>query len=171
GSWRLFTTEAPVGTVSWLDWPICSDRGPRREPPLDFGVPEEPGVAVVPRKPPALPSVEIKQFSPEEIERSTANLQRPIPEAEAPDAVRAADSPRPALRGLDLHPRIADVATDLYLNGHHNEAVFAASKALINLVRERSGKHALDGAPLMLTVFSKNDPVLAFNELANQTEE
>ena len=245
-----------MGTVSWLDWPICSDRGPRREPPLDFGVPEEPGVAVVPRKPPALPSVEIKQFSPEEIERGIAKLQRRIPEVEALDAVRAADSSastseilantiretirdvfgtdspefrdnqylriwaglssmgmsrervvagieagkertiailralitrleekredlggtkadrtRTAFRGLDLHPRIADVATDLYLNGHHNEAVFAASKALINLVRERSGKHALDGAPLMLTVFSKNDPVLAFNELANQTEE
>src|SRR5438128_9579310 len=82
-----------------------------------------------------------------------------------------ADRARTAFRGLDLHPRVAAVATDLYLNGHHNEAVFNASKALVNLVKERAGRYDLDGAPLMLTVFSKNAPVLAFNELKDQTDE
>src|SRR6185312_5683484 len=56
---------------------------------------------------------------------------------------------------LNLQPRIADVARDLFMDGHHWEAVFAASKALINFVKERSGKHDLDGANLMRTVFSR----------------
>jgi uncharacterized protein (TIGR02391 family) len=71
---------------------------------------------------------------------------------------------------LKLHPRIADVAKDLFLDGYHWQAVFEAAKALVNYVKERSGRHELDGAPLMRTVFSKNDPILAFNDLADQTD-
>lgn len=71
---------------------------------------------------------------------------------------------------LNLHPRIADVARDLFLNGHHFDAVFAAAKALVNFVKERSERHDLDGAPLMRTVFSKNSPALAFNDLSDQTK-
>jgi uncharacterized protein (TIGR02391 family) len=63
------------------------------------------------------------------------------------------------------------VATGLYLDGHHNEAVFNACKALVNMVKEKSGNYNDDGAPLMLKVFSKNAPVLAFNELKDQTDE
>lgn len=71
---------------------------------------------------------------------------------------------------LNLHPRIADVARDLFLDGHHFEAVFAGAKALVNFVKERSGLHDLDGAALMRTAFSKQKPVLAFNDLADQTD-
>jgi uncharacterized protein (TIGR02391 family) len=72
---------------------------------------------------------------------------------------------------LNLHPRIGDVARDLFMDGHHWEAVFAASKALVNFVKERSGRHDLDGANLMRTVFSRNTPVLAFNDLGDQTQQ
>jgi uncharacterized protein (TIGR02391 family) len=72
---------------------------------------------------------------------------------------------------LNLHARILDVARDLFIDGHHWEAVFAASKALVNFVKERSRQHHLDGAPLMRTIFSKNAPVLAFNDLADQTQQ
>ncbi len=71
---------------------------------------------------------------------------------------------------LNMHPRIADVATDLFEDGHPWEAVFAASKALVNYVKERSGQHDLDGASLMHTVFSQKKPILCFNDLSNQTE-
>jgi len=71
---------------------------------------------------------------------------------------------------LNLHPRIREVSRDLFMDGHPWEAVFAASKALINYIKERSGRHDLDGAPLVRAVFSKNGPVLAFNDLANQTD-
>jgi uncharacterized protein (TIGR02391 family) len=72
---------------------------------------------------------------------------------------------------LKLHPRILDVSRDLFLDGYHWESVFAASKALVNYVKERSGRHDLDGAPLVRTVFSRNDPALAFNDLASQTDQ
>lgn len=71
---------------------------------------------------------------------------------------------------LNLHPRLLEVSRDLFLNGHHWEAVFAASKTLVNYVKERSGHHDLDGAPLMRAVFSKNKPMLVFNACSNQTE-
>jgi uncharacterized protein (TIGR02391 family) len=78
--------------------------------------------------------------------------------------------PASYLDELNLHPRINDVSRDLFIDGYHWEAVFAAAKALVNYVKERSGRHDLDGAPLMRTVFSKNGPMLAFNELAGQTD-
>lgn len=209
---------------------------------------------MVSRKPAAPPPIEIKQFTPEEIERGIMKLQRRIAEVEALDARRAAepgapergvvasnvretirevfgtnspefhehnfldiwaggmrmgmpreeiaerieagkgrtvgilraligrieekredlggskaDRVRTAFQGLDLHPRIANVAAERYLDGHFSDAVFAAAKALINMVKEKSGLE-LDGATLMTTVFSKNNPVLSFNDLSNQTD-
>jgi len=82
----------------------------------------------------------------------------------------AAPPPSSYFDRLNLHPRIQDVAHDLFLDGYHWEAVFAASKALVNYVKERSGRHDLDGAPLMRAVFSRNDPTLAFNDLSDQTD-
>ena len=79
-------------------------------------------------------------------------------------------TPKAFLNYLNLHHRIADVACDLFQDGYHWEAVFAASKSLVNYVKERSGLHQLDGATLMRTVFSKNNPILAFNDLSDQTD-
>jgi uncharacterized protein (TIGR02391 family) len=78
---------------------------------------------------------------------------------------------RSAFEGLDLHPRIAAVSADLYRNGHYRNAVLDASVALVNFVKEKSRRHDLDGAKLMTTVFSKNNPILAFNGLSDQTDE
>jgi|SRR5215471_13951808 len=69
-----------------------------------------------------------------------------------------------------LHTRINAATTKLFVNGHHWEAVFAASKVLVNYAKERSGQHHLDGAALMRTVFSRNNPILAFNDLSDQTD-
>lgn len=79
-------------------------------------------------------------------------------------------TPRAYLDYLNLHPRIADVASDLLRDEYPWEAVFAASKSLVNYVKERSGRHDLDGAPLMREVFSRKDPILAFNDLSDQTD-
>jgi uncharacterized protein (TIGR02391 family) len=79
-------------------------------------------------------------------------------------------TPKAYLEYLNLHPRIKDVAEDLFEDGYHWEAVFAAAKALVNYVKERSGQDKLDGAPLMRTVFSRNNPALRFNELKDQTD-
>lgn len=78
--------------------------------------------------------------------------------------------PKASIGGMDLHPRIAEVCRDLYQDEHYPDAVFNASKSLVNYVKERSGKFDLDGASLMRTVFSKNAPVLAFNDLQDQSD-
>ena len=41
----------------------------------------------------------------------------------------------------------------------------------MNFVKEKSRRHDLDGAPLMRTVFSRNNPILAFNDLSDQTDQ
>lgn len=84
--------------------------------------------------------------------------------------VGGAPAPSSYFDRLNLHPRILEVSRDLFLDGYHWEAVFAAAKALVNDVEDRSGRHDLDGAPLVRLVFSRNDPVLAFNDLSDQTD-
>lgn len=85
----------------------------------------------------------------------------------------AGEAPAPStyFDRLNLHPRIREVARDRFLDGYPWDAVFAAAKALMNYVKERSGRHDLDGAPLMTTVFYKNSPILAFNDLKDKTDE
>lgn len=83
----------------------------------------------------------------------------------------ASPSPAASFAKLQLHPRIEGVARQLFLDGHHWESVFASSKALINLVKEAAGEYELDGAPLVRRVFSKNNPILAVNALADRTDQ
>jgi uncharacterized protein (TIGR02391 family) len=64
-----------------------------------------------------------------------------------------------------------EVSRDLFLDGYHSEAVFAAAKALVNYIKERSGRHDLDGTSLVRTVFSRNAPLLAFNDLSDATDQ
>lgn len=78
---------------------------------------------------------------------------------------------RTAFTGMDLHDRVRSAAQDLYTDGHYADAVFAASKALVNYVQEKSGRFELDGTSLMTTVFSKKAPVLAFSDLSDQTKQ
>ena len=86
-------------------------------------------------------------------------------------AVDSVGRARVTFEGLDLHPRIAQVCTDLYRDGHYRNAVLDAGIALMNFVKEKSRRHDLDGANLMRTVFSRNDPILAFNDLRDQAEQ
>jgi uncharacterized protein (TIGR02391 family) len=94
-----------------------------------------------------------------------------LEEKKADLAGGVAPAPSSYFDRLNLHPRIRDVARDLFTDGHPWPAVFEAAKALINYVKERSDNHDLDGAPLVRTVFSPRNPVLAFNDLADQTDQ
>lgn len=75
-----------------------------------------------------------------------------------------------SFEGLDLHPRISDVCVDLYRGGHYRNAVLDASLALQDYVKERSRCRDRDGADLMRHVFSAKNPIVAFNELADDTD-
>lgn len=97
-------------------------------------------------------------------------LEKRLLEKREDFANEASPTAKEITRVLNLHPRIADVAADLFEDGYHWEAVFAAAKALVNFVKERSGQHQLDGTGLMRTVFSRNSPILAFSDLQDQTD-
>lgn len=75
-----------------------------------------------------------------------------------------------AYQGLDLHPEIARAASDLYSDGHYANAIEDAVKALNAFVRLRSGVEDRDGTKLMEYVFSPNSPILAFNELKDDSD-
>jgi uncharacterized protein (TIGR02391 family) len=75
-----------------------------------------------------------------------------------------------AFEGLALHPEIERAAGQLYRDGHYAHAVEDACKALNLLVKLRSGRDDLDGKGLMTTVFSKNQPILRFNDLKDQSD-
>jgi uncharacterized protein (TIGR02391 family) len=100
------------------------------------------------------------------LQNLVANLEEQRGEQQADPTSRA----RTAFAGLDLHPRIRGVADDLYRDGHYRNAILDAAVSLMNLVKEKSRRHDLDGVALMRTVFSKNAPVLAFNGLADQSD-
>ncbi len=72
--------------------------------------------------------------------------------------------------GMRISSRIASVCRDLFRDGHYADAVFSASKALINYVKEKSGRHDLDGVGLMSEVFSANSPILRFNQMKDQSD-
>ncbi|WP_315742434.1 MULTISPECIES: TIGR02391 family protein [unclassified Bradyrhizobium] len=75
-----------------------------------------------------------------------------------------------AYEGLSLHPEIARAASGLYRDGHYASAVLDAVKALNAFVRLRSGVDDRDGTELMEFVFSVKSPVLAFNDLKDDSD-
>lgn len=90
---------------------------------------------------------------------------------------RAEDSASPsahrrileAYQGLDLHPAVADAASELYVDGHYSNAIEDAVKALNNLVRLKSGLE-LDGDKLMTMAFSAEKPRICFNDMIDQSD-
>jgi uncharacterized protein (TIGR02391 family) len=86
------------------------------------------------------------------------------------DELMAGTVPSTYFDRLDLHPRIREASRDPFLRGDHWEAVFAGMHALVNYVRERSNHHDLGGVQLMRVAFSKDDPLLAFNDLTDQAD-
>jgi uncharacterized protein (TIGR02391 family) len=75
-----------------------------------------------------------------------------------------------AYRGLDLHPVVAEVANNRYLDGYYADAIENTVKALNNYVRLKSGISDQDGVSLMQHVFSEKNPILKFNDLLDEND-
>jgi len=75
-----------------------------------------------------------------------------------------------AYNGLQLHDKIADAANKLFRDGHYANAIEDASKCLINMVKHKSGYFDKDNAPLMLHVFSANNPLLKVSTLPSPSD-
>ena len=74
-----------------------------------------------------------------------------------------------AYEGLDLHPGVEFAAGALYRDGHYASAIEDSVKALNGLVRMRSGLEE-DGVTLMQRAFSPKNPILKFNDLADDSD-
>ena len=89
--------------------------------------------------------------------------------------ISAPDDPRVNGAELNIASELGAVfglqSVEFKQNEHYANAVLNAGIALVNYVKEKSGRHDLDGAGLMTTVFSKNAPVLAFNDLTDKTDQ
>jgi len=75
------------------------------------------------------------------------NLIRRLEEKKADFSADATARVRTGFEAIDLHPLIAAVCTDLYRDGHYRNAVLDASVALVNMLKEKSRRRDLDGAP------------------------
>jgi uncharacterized protein (TIGR02391 family) len=106
-------------------------------------------------------------------ERSLALLRQIIKSFEEKLADAGETDSGRALRaydGIDLHPEIERRAGKLFRDGHYANAVEDACKALNALVKLRSGKDDLDGSALMQQVFSPKAPLIAFNDLKDDSD-
>jgi uncharacterized protein (TIGR02391 family) len=63
-----------------------------------------------------------------------------------------------------LHPAVVKVASKLYDGGHHRQAVLDTYIALVQHVKELSGRIDLDNTQLMQTVFSPKNPVIILSD-------
>lgn len=130
------------------------------------------------RGPRSVPSVGIRNIP----QRESARFIRELPQTEsmlnglinrldqkrAEFIMRAEPQATVAFENLRLHPLIANACTGLYRDGHYRQAILDGSIALVNLVKDRSGRNDLDGADLMRKVFSRKSPALAFNALRDR---
>jgi uncharacterized protein (TIGR02391 family) len=72
---------------------------------------------------------------------------------------------------MKFHPRIIQVSESLFKTGNYASAIFEASKAVHNYVRDKTGLPSdLDGVNLMERVFNENKPILQLNELLDQSD-
>lgn len=69
-----------------------------------------------------------------------------------------------------FHERIMSVSRDLFANGHFEQSVTEAFKAVENAVKEKSGRIDLYGQDLMAQVFNENGPILQLNDMKTLSE-
>jgi uncharacterized protein (TIGR02391 family) len=76
---------------------------------------------------------------------------------------------------VQLHPEVRRVSHRLFVNGHYAEAVAKSFNLLSSAVKKKArlprGPRELDGAPLMTTVLSPENPVLKLNALDDQSDQ
>ena len=74
------------------------------------------------------------------------------------------------LKELKIHPRILEVSSQLFSDGHYASAILEAFKEVNNMVKAKSGLSHLDGKKLMTQVFSVDSPRLKWSPLATPSE-
>lgn len=68
------------------------------------------------------------------------------------------------LERYNFHPKVKEIASTLFKNGHFRQAILDIYIALVDAVKKKSECHNLDNSPLMQKVFSQNNPILKVSE-------
>lgn len=73
-------------------------------------------------------------------------------------------------KSLNMHKEIRKVSSNLFLNGHYDQAIFASFKKINNMVKKKSKQTSKDGKDLMLSIFRIQKPILKLNKLKTVSE-
>jgi uncharacterized protein (TIGR02391 family) len=74
-------------------------------------------------------------------------------------------APAGALSASELHPRIAEAASQLLTDGHYDSAVREGALALRDVLRARSGLGRLDGVPLAQAALGGESPPIVVADI------
>lgn len=91
-----------------------------------------------------------------------ATIKKDVPEVQGAQQLASDDKISPELKGL--HPLIIQTSSNLYRDGYFRQAILDAYIALVQEVKEKSGRHDLDGSGLMQTVFSPKNPIIKVSD-------
>jgi len=101
---------------------------------------------------------------------SDGNFRTGTPARTLDEAEKRVRTLRSKFQGRSIHPEVIKYCRAELLQDNYFHAVFEASKGLAERIREKSGL-TTDGAFLVDTAFSVNQPLLAFNTLKTETEQ
>ncbi len=114
-----------------------------------------------------------KRVTPEQVEAIGEQLQKLG--IEARKELRAVNIPQPSqikrpaddllsvLKGIDLHPAIAEDCIDLFENGHLNDAVRKSLERFEKKIQDHTGLHDI-GKSVMSRVFNDANAILRIND-------
>ncbi len=68
-----------------------------------------------------------------------------------------------------LHPYISKGCSPLFIDGHYSQAIEEAAKAVFQYLREKTSLSS-NGSALAEAIFSLKSPILAFNDLSDETK-
>ena len=71
--------------------------------------------------------------------------------------------------GIELHPMVKKVSSELFKNKHYAEAVFETVKALNNYVKEKANITNSDLSKAMVKAFNEKQPIIKLNNLKSKS--
>ena len=72
---------------------------------------------------------------------------------------------------VDFHPELKRVSLDLFRDGHYSQAIFEASKALYNYVKNKAGINNVSAVDGMARAFNEDNPIIKLNKLISTSDQ
>lgn len=108
-------------------------------------------------------------MEPREALRLAQQMQAAVGERAKRPAPAAVPDPLALFDAMVTEAELREETRQLFIDGHHSQAVEEGFKYLNNLVKRRTGNEA-DGAALMQSAFSLKEPLLRLSALKTQSQ-